>query len=166
MLITILLSFAMMAGLFLVLWAEVGFIQDKRFASSCPKEELEVMPDRKPERFRGQYAVGWCIAALGVALLLGAVVLGAWNGIKQGFTFLQFFARFAGMLLLLKAFDIGFFDWFLLCNKGFGFFVHYYPEVDAVLGRHLFGYNKKSHMIQILLMIAGSLALAGICILF
>ncbi len=53
MLITILLSIMMMAGLFLLLWGGVGFIQDKRFMSSAPKEALEVTPDRMPERFKG-----------------------------------------------------------------------------------------------------------------
>ena len=122
MLFTILFSVMMMTGLFLLLWAEVGFIQDKRFASSAPKEELEVMPDRKPERFKGQYALGWCLALIAVALMIGAIILGVGEGIVNNFTFKQFFVRFLVMFLSLKAFDILFFDWFLLCNKGFNFF--------------------------------------------
>ena len=78
--------------------------------------------------------------------------------------YLSFFVRFAAMLLLLKAFDIGFFDWFLLCNKGLCFIPHYYPEVTSALGRHLFGFNRKSHAAQALLMIAGSALLAWICL--
>ena len=50
---TIILSLILMAGLFLMLWAEVGFIQEKRFASSAPKEELVVIPESMPQRFRG-----------------------------------------------------------------------------------------------------------------
>ena len=162
MLLTVLLAVLMMAGLFLVLWAEVGFIQEKRFASSCPEEELAVMPDTKPERFRGQHVVGWLLAVVAVILLAGPMVLGALDGIRNGFTYWQFFLRFLVMLLLLKAFDIGFFDWFLLCNNGFHFFAHYYPEVEPVLGPHLFGYNKKSHLVQVVIYIAASAALAGI----
>ena len=52
MLITILLSLMMMAGLFLMLWSGVGFIQDKKFFSSAPKEAIEVTPDYVPERFK------------------------------------------------------------------------------------------------------------------
>ena len=42
MILTIGLSIMMMAGLFLMLWGGVGFLQDKRFFSSAPKEELEI----------------------------------------------------------------------------------------------------------------------------
>ena len=163
MLITIVLAIVMMARLFLMLWAEVGFIQDKRFASSAPKEELAVVPDTKPERFKGQHAVGWCMVVLSIVLIGGALILGAWDGIRNGYTFRQFFVRFLVMLLLLKAFDIGFFDWILLCNQGFNFFPHYYPEVKDVLGPYLFGYNRKSHLVQILLAFAVSAILAWVC---
>ena len=40
MLLTILLSAMMMAGLFLMLLGGVGFIQDRRFFSSAPREVL------------------------------------------------------------------------------------------------------------------------------
>lgn len=53
MIMTILLSVMMMAGLFMLLWGGVGFIQDKKFFSSAPKEALEVTPDNMPERFSG-----------------------------------------------------------------------------------------------------------------
>ena len=42
---------------FLVLYGGVGFIQDKRFFSSAPQENLDAIPDRK-ERFRGAHVVG------------------------------------------------------------------------------------------------------------
>ena len=37
MLVTVILSLVLMAGLFLMLWSAVAFIQDKRFFSSAPK---------------------------------------------------------------------------------------------------------------------------------
>ncbi len=43
MVYTIFLAVMMMAGLFLMLWAEVSFIQDKRFASShIPIQRLKM----------------------------------------------------------------------------------------------------------------------------
>lgn len=36
-----------MAAYFLILYAGVGFIQDKRFFSSAPKENLEAIPDKR-----------------------------------------------------------------------------------------------------------------------
>ena len=165
MLLTIALSIMMMAGLFLMLWGGVGFIQDKRFFSSAPKEELAVIPEHLPERFKGQHAVGWMMITLSFVLMGGAIALGAWDGIRNGFGFGRFFIRFLIMLLGLKAFDILFFDWFLLCNAGFNFFPHYYPETKAVLGRHLFGYNRKTHLAHIIVFPFASALLAWICTL-
>ena len=166
MLLTILLSVMMMAGLFLMLLGGVGFIQDRRFFSSAPREVIDVVPALKPVRFPGQRAVGWGMIALSLALMVGAPVLGAWDGIRNSFGFRQFFLRFVVMLLGLKAFDIGFFDWFLLCNAGLNFFPRFYPETKAVLGHHLFGYNWKTHLAHIIATFPVSVLLAWICSLF
>ncbi len=165
MILTILLSIMMMAGLFLMLLGGVGFIQDKRFFSSAPKQVKDVVPDSKPERFRGQQAVGWILVILSFILMGGAIVIGVWDGIQNSFGFWQFALRFFIMLLLLKAFDVLFFDWFLLCNAGLHFFPRFYPETKDVLGRYLFGYNRKTHLIHILLFPVASVALACICLL-
>ena len=166
MLLSILLSVMMMAGLFLMLLGGVGYIQDKRYFSSAPKEVIDAVPESKPERFPGQRAVGWGLIALSLALMAGAPILSAWDGIRNGFGFRQFFRRFIVMLLGLKAFDVGFFDWFLLCNAGLGFFPHFYPETKAVLGHRLFGYNRKTHLAHIIAAFPVSALLAWICTLF
>lgn len=70
------------------------------------------------------------------------------------------------MLLLLKAFDVCFLDWVLLCNAGFNFFPRFYPETKEVLGRHLFGFNKRERLIQVLLFLPLSALIAWICTLF
>ena len=165
MLITILLSIMMMAGLFLLLWGGVGFIQDKKFMSSAPKEALEVTPDRLPERFKGQYAVGYVIVTIAFALMGGAMVIGAWHGIKNDFSFWQFYIRFMVMLLALKAYDVIFFDWVLLCNQGFGFFTHYYPHVKEIYSPKLFGYNKKTHITHVICFFPACALLAWVCTL-
>lgn len=58
MIMTLLLAIMMMAGLFLLLWAGVGFIQNKKFFSSSPVEVIEVI-EPKEKRFYGQYVLGW-----------------------------------------------------------------------------------------------------------
>lgn len=60
MMITIFSTLMIMLAYFLILYAGVALIQDKRFFSSAPKENLDAIPDRKPERFRGAHALG-CI---------------------------------------------------------------------------------------------------------
>ena len=67
MLRSILLSAMMMAGLFLMLLGGVGFIQDRRFFSSAPREVIDVVPALKPVRFPGQRALGWAMIALTTA---------------------------------------------------------------------------------------------------
>ena len=56
MLTAIALSLVMMAGLFLMLWGAVGFVQDKRLFSSAPKEALDVIQP-KEERFEGHMRI-------------------------------------------------------------------------------------------------------------
>ena len=89
MAVTLIAAVMVMAAYFLVLYAGVAFIQDKRFFSSAPKENLAVIPDRK-ERFRGAHAIGWIIAVIAVLLFIAAAVLSAWDGIKRGFGFKEF----------------------------------------------------------------------------
>lgn len=91
---TILLSIALMAGLFLMLWSAVGFIQDKRFFTSAPKEAQEVIRPQNA-RFKGQHAVGWLLMILSLVLMGGAVIAGAHDGMQKDFGFWQFFIRFA-----------------------------------------------------------------------
>lgn len=60
------------------------------------------------------------------------------NGVKNNFSFLQFFGRFIAVLYVMEIYNIFFFDWCLLCHSNF--FPHFYSEV-----KHMFGYNKKQH---------------------
>ena len=159
MLLTIVLSFIMMAGLFLMLWAAVGFIQDKRFFSSAPKDvQAAILP--RGERFPGARRLGWKLMILALMLMLGALLYGGIDGVQRGFGFWQLFSRFLIMLLALKAFDILFFDLVLLCHSNF--FPHYYPEVAPYIGPQQFGYNWRDHLWMILLSPVVSAALAGL----
>ena len=162
-LVTIALSIMMMAGFFLLLWGAVGFVQNKKFFSSAPKEVQAAVKPKK-ERFRGQHVVGYVMLAFSFILMLGAVVLGYYDGIRRGFGYWAFFIRFVVMLVSLKAFDVLFFDLFLLCRSNF--FPRYYPEVKPVLGSHLFGYNKWTHVMHVAVFVAVSFLLAYVGILF
>lgn len=160
--ITIMAAVMIMAGYFLLLYGGVGFIQDKRFFSSAPKEVLAVIPEKK-ERFRGAHIVGGLIIAIALLLFMGAVILGAWDGVRNGFGFLQFFVRFLTMLYIMEIYDIAFFDWVLLCHSNF--YPHFYPEVKGVVGPHMFLFNKKTHMIHFVVYIPACAVIAWICTL-
>lgn len=163
MVITIVATLMVMAAYFLVLYGGVGFIQDKRFFSSAHKDILAVIPDKK-ERFRGAHIIGWVIAIIAVLLFAGTAVLSIWDGIRNGFTFLKFFARFLVILYCMEIYDILFFDWVLLCHSNF--FPHFYPEVKGVVGPHMFGYNKKAHLLHFVIYIPVCALIAWVCTLF
>ena len=134
MLVTILLSAALMVALFLLLYAGVALIQDNRFFGSAPKEVRDVIRE-KPERFPGAHLLGWILGVTAILIFIAAFAVGMIEGGRSGFTFTRYAVRFAVMLYLLKAFDIIVFDRILLC--GGRFFPRYYPECAPVLGKHL-----------------------------
>ncbi len=161
--VTILASLLVMLGYFLILYAGVGFIQDKRFFSSAPKENLAVIPDKK-ERFPGAHIIGWVLGVVAILMFAGGFLWGAWDGVKRGYGFLQFFARFLAMLYVMELYDICFFDWYLLCRSNF--LPHFYPELKGIVGPQQFGYNKKTHIIHFIIYIPASAVLAWVCTLF
>ena len=163
MIITIVTTLMMMAAYFLLLYAGVAYIQDKKFFSSAPKEIVDAIPDRK-ERFKGAHTIGWVLIAVAFLTFAEAFVLGGWDGIKNDFGFLGFFIRFIIMLYGLEIFDIGFFDWKLLCHSNF--FPRYYPEVTDIVGPHLFGFNWKIHLMHFIVYIPVGAVIAWICTIF
>lgn len=163
MLVTIVAAVIVMVAYFLLLYGMVAFVQDKRFMSTAPKENLAVIPDRK-ERFRGAHAVGWCIEVVALLVFIGAIVLSVWDGVRHDFGYWKFFARFIVIMYVMEIYDIGFFDWVLLCHSNF--FPRYYPEVKGVVGPHMFGYNMKMHVMHFIIYIPICAVVAGVCMLF
>lgn len=163
MIVTIISMIMIMVGYFLLLYGAVGFIQDKRFFSSAPKENLAVIPERK-ERFRGAHIIGWFIIVIALLIFTGAIVLGVWDGVRNNFSFLNFFLRFLAMLYVMEIYDIVFFDWVLLCHSNF--FPRFYPELKGIVGPHMFGYNKKAHIIHFVIYIPVCAVIAWVCTLF
>ena len=160
--ITILATLLVFLAYFLLLYGAVSFIQDKRFFASAPQENLAAIPDRK-ERFRGAHVLGWVIEGLAVLLFLGAAALAVWDGVRNQFGFGAFFARFLFMLYAMEVYDIAFFDCVLLCRSNF--FPHFYPELKGVVGPHMFGYNKRTHLIHFAIYLPASAAAAALCTL-
>ena len=117
--ITLLASLLVMAAYFLLLYAGVGLIQEKKFFSSAPREVFAAVPERKAERFRGAHILGWYLGILAMLLFLGAAVLAAWDGVRNGVTFGAFFTRYLVILYVMEVYDILFFDWLLLCHSSF-----------------------------------------------
>ena len=142
MLLTIFLAIVFCAAVTILMIAAVAFVQDNRFFSSAPKEAQELIKPRNEELFYGARAMGWVLMIISILMILGVGVISIWDGFRSGFSFWQFFLRFVLIFTIYKAYDMIFFDWFLLCK--FHFFQHYYPEVESVYNGRKYGFNIKS----------------------
>lgn len=163
MLGTLFLSLVWMAALLLLIVAIVALIQDKKWFSSAPQDiQAAILPHA--ERFPGAHALGWVLAVLALALFAGALVYGAWDGVRRGWGFGAFYLRFLGMLVALKVFDVLFLDWYLLTKSHF--YQHYFPETEGCAGYRQFGFNRKSQLRQLLLSPVAALPMAWVCTLF
>lgn len=145
--VTSLLSLLAIGGICLMLYAAVALVQDKRFFGSAPKD-VQALVQPKPERIRGQHALGWALLILSLLLLVADFVIAVWDGVQNGFGFWQFFARFLIILYAYKAFDMIGFDWFLLTKSRF--FQHYFPEIEGCEGVTKYGFNLKSQIVRII----------------
>ncbi len=165
MLLTVFLSIVVCAAVTMMLFSAVAFIQDNRFFSSAPKEAREVFIQRDKELFYGAKAIGWTLMVISILLILGAGVIAVWDGLRSGFTFLQFFVRFVLIFTIYKAYDMICFDYFLLLK--FQFFQFYYPEAKNVMIGRKYGFNIRSQLLKLLIIFpAVSAAAAWICTLF
>lgn len=165
MLLTVFLAIVFCGAITLLLISAVAFVQDTRLFSSAPKEAREVLKPRKAELFHGARAMGWVLTILSVLMILGVGVIAIWDGFRSGYSFTGFFVRFVMIFTIYKAYDMIFFDWFLLCR--FRFFQHYYPETEPALNGRKYGFNLKSQLLKLLVVFPGVSALAAwICTLF
>ena len=163
--LSVFLAIVFCAAITLLLISAVAFIQDKRFFSSAPKEALEVLKPRNEELFYGARTMGWVLMIISILTILGVGAVSIWDGFRSSFSFIQFFLRFVTIFTVYKAYDMIFFDWFLLCK--FHFFQHYYPEVESVYSGRKYGYNIKSQLLKLLVIFPAVSALAAwICTLF
>ena len=160
--VTFLLCLLTNAGIALLLYSGVALVQDRRLFTSAPKE-AQALLQPKPERFRGQHALGWALAVLAVLMVASALVIAIWDGVRSGFGFWQFFARFLIILYVYKAFDMICFDWLLMTRTRF--FQHYYPEVDVCEAYHKYGFNLKSQIVRIIVYPFIAALMAWVCTL-
>ena len=165
MLLTVFLAIVFCGAITLLLISAVAFVQDNRFFSSAPREAQEILKPRDEELFYGARAMGWVLIILSVLMILGVGVVSIRDGFRSGFTFSGFFLRFVLIFTIYKAYDMIFFDWFLLCR--FRFFQYYYPEVESVYNGRKYGYNIKSQLLKLFVIFPAASALAAwICTLF
>ena len=161
MLMTLMLSAAGCALLFLGIWGVTVTLPTRLLAKNFPEDVQEKLRPRleglpvTPKR-----ALGWIILLLFVAGYLARFIVGGIDGLKRSFTFGQFFLRFFTIGAVIKAFDILALDWFLLTKTHF--FQHYFPETEGCAGWQDFGYNRRQQARQCVMIVIGSAITAWI----
>lgn len=162
--LTILLSLTGCALLFLGIWGVTVTMPTKLLVKNFPEDVQECLRPRleewekQPMSFRR--FLGWVILILFCAGYLGLFVLGGMDGLRNGYTFWEFFLRFFIIGAVIKAFDIGALDYYLLTKTHF--FQHYFPETEGCAGWQDFGYNRKQQTRQCVMIVVGSLITAWI----
>jgi len=159
MLLTLFLAIVFCAAITLMLISAVTLIQNEKFLSSAPKEALELLKPRNDEVFYGARAMGWVLMIISILMILGVGVVSIWDGFRSGYSFWRFFVRFVLIFTIYKAYDMIFFDWFLLCKARF--FQFYYPEVQPVYNGRKYGYNLKSQLLKLFVIFPAASALAA-----
>ena len=147
MILTLILTVALMILLFLSIWMATIFMPFAALAKNFPKDvqerlkprlaELEKRPFKK--KFIGQIIFILCMSAMLVVMLIGGI-----DGIHHNYDYWQFLLRFLIMGIGVKAFDIIGLDFFLLTKTHF--FQHYLPETEGCAGWQNFGYNRKQQL--------------------
>ena len=165
MLLTLFLALVFCGAITLLLVSAIAFVQDTRLFSSAPREARALLKPRKEELFHGARTMGWVMMIISALMILGVGVISIRDGLRSEYTFLQFFLRFVLIFTIYKAYDMVFFDWFLLCR--FRFFQHYYPETAPALKDRRYGFNLKSQLLKLLIIFPAVSAIAAwICTRF
>lgn len=162
--VTLLLSVAGCALLFLGIWGVTVTMPTRLLAKNFPEDVQEKLKprldamDREPMTLRR--IVGWIILVLFCLAYVALFVFGGIDGMRRAFTFGQFFLRFLIIGAVLKAFDIIALDYFFLTKTHF--FQHYFPETEGCKGWQDFGYNRRQQAGQCVMIVLGSLLTAWI----
>ena len=159
MVLTIFLAVILCMAITVMLTAAVAFVQKKELFSSAPEEARVLIRERDRELFRGARVMGRIMLAMSVLTIAGVCVIAVRDGFRSGFTFREFFIRFAVILTIYKLYDMIFFDWFVLCR--FGFFQYYYPETEPALRNRTYGFNIKSQLLKLFVIFPAVSALAA-----
>ena len=125
MFLTVFLSIVVCGSVSIMMVSGIAFIQDIKMFSSAPKEARDVLIPRDRELFYGARTIGWVLMLFSFAMILGSLAVALWDGLRNGFTFQQFFTRFVIIFSAYKVYDMIFFDYFLLMRY------HFFPVSNA-----------------------------------
>ena len=147
--VTLLLTLAGCALLFLAIWAATVTQPFKSLARNFPEDvQQRLKPRLDAQRMTAKRFFGGILVIILLLGYAGLYVSGGIDGMRNGFNLGQFFLRFVIISAGVKLFDILGLDFFLLTKTRF--FQHYFPETEGCEGWQQFGYNRRQQMRQII----------------
>jgi len=160
MLVSIVLMMILMLLFFLMELVAAKFYPHPFIIDYFPEDVREKAKDHKPP-FKNAPIIGWILLILIFLGFVGCFVYAGIEGGRRHYGYLSYLVRFLIMGYGLKAFDIFFFDYFILTKTRF--FQHFYPETDGCEGWKKFGYNRKEQIIQLIIFLPVMAIVALIC---
>ena len=154
---TLLLTLCNIILLCLMILAATVFMPYRGLAKNFPEDVQEVLKprldqiDRLPKTPR---IFGSILIIIMCLLFIGVFIMGGIDGIRNDYTYDQFLLRF-----LIIAFGTN----YLLLTKT-NFFPHFFPETKGCAGWQKFGYNRKQHLKQSIIMLICCLVMAFVFI--
>lgn len=161
MMITLLLTLFNIVLLCLMILAATVFMPYRGLAKNFPKDVQEALKPRLDHIDglpKAPRIFGGILIAIMCVLFVAVFIIGGVDGTHHSFTFGQHLLRFLIIAFGTKAFDIIALDYVLLTKTNF--FQHFFPETKGCAGWLDFGYNRKQHLAQSIIMLICCLALA------
>ena len=165
MTVTLLLTLCNIILLCLMILAATVFMPYRGLAKNFPEDVQEVLEPRLDQIDRLPKApriFGSILIIIMCLLFVGVFVFGGIDGIRNEYTYSQFLLRFLIIAFGTKAFDIIALDYLLLTKTNF--FPHFFPETKGCAGWQRFGYNRKQHLKQSIIMLICCLVMAFVFI--
>lgn len=161
MIVTLLLTLCSIVLLCLMILAATVFMPYRGLAKNFPKdvqEALELRLDKIDRLPKAPRIFGGILIVVMCVMFVGVFIIGGIDGTHHSFTFGQHLMRFLIIAFGTKAFDIIALDYVLLTKTNF--FPHFFPETKGCAGWQDFGYNRKQHLVQSVIMLICCLVLA------
>ena len=150
-LVTIILTLAGMALLWLMIWSATVTMPTKLLAKNFPEDVQQALQPRLDSLpMSGKRVFGMMILIVLILGFIALFIIGGIDGMNNNFTYTDYLVRFLIMSYGVKAFDIIGLDFFLLTKTHF--FQRFFPETEGCAGWQQFGYNRKQQLRHIIAM--------------
>ena len=163
MVLTITMMLCWIVLLMFQIWVSAEFMPMRQLAGFFPQDvQAALKPRLDSIKTTPKVIIGRILLAVTMILYVVVLIWAGADGMKNGYSFMQFMIRFLVIFLGTKAFDMIGLDYFLLTKTQF--FQKRFPETKDCEGWKQYGYNRKQQISQIIMLVILSPVLAALCV--